>query len=198
MPTPASAPWLRPVPQGAELRAVVAASIPVLETERLRLRAPRVEDWTALEESWTSERAVHIGGPYTPQEGWNDFCQMVAGWILRGVGYFTVEHRATGEVLGFVGLNHEWGDAELEEGWQLAAAAEGQGYGAEAAQAVRDWAFGTLGLPTFVSYVDTANYRSQALARRIGGVVDPEARLTGPNDDGHTIVFRHALKEAAR
>jgi RimJ/RimL family protein N-acetyltransferase len=72
------------------------------------------------------------------------------------------------------------------------------GYGVEAAGAVRDWAFGALGLRTLVSYVDTANHRSQALARRIGGVVDPEAALTGPNDDGQTIVFRHTPKEAAR
>jgi RimJ/RimL family protein N-acetyltransferase len=63
---------------------------------------------------------------------------------------------------------------------------------------VRDWACGTLGLPSVVSYVDTANHRSQALARRIGGVVDPQAAMTGPNDDGHTIVFRHTRKEAAR
>jgi len=193
-----TAPWLQTVPGADAMRAAVAAAIPVIETERLRLRAPRAEDWTALEEIWTSDRAVHFGGPVSAEDGWLDFCQMVAGWTLRGVGYFTVEDRRTREVRGFIGLNHEWGDAELELGWLLTAEAEGKGYGAEAAGAVRDWAFGTLGLPSVVSYVDTANHRSQALARRIGGVVDPQAAMTGPNDDGHTIVFRHTRKEAAR
>ncbi|MGI1662435.1 GNAT family N-acetyltransferase [Palleronia sp. KMU-117] len=197
-PTPADAPWLRPVPEAATLRGALARAVPVIETERLRLRAPRVEDWPALEESWTSARAVYLGGPFTPEEGWSDFCRMVAGWLLRGVGYFTVERRESGEVLGFVGINHDWGDAELEEGWQVTAEAEGKGYATEAARAVRDWAFTTLGLRGFVSYVDPANARSQALARRIGGVLDPEAPLTGPNDDGHTIVFRHRAEGIAR
>ena len=36
--------WLNPMPQAHGLRETIAATIPVLTTERLILRAPRIED----------------------------------------------------------------------------------------------------------------------------------------------------------
>lgn len=185
-------PWLQP-PTGrlAAAQAAIARAIPRIETPRLVLRAPHVADWETLAPIWTTSRAVHFGGPFAEDEGWRDFCQMVAGWVLRGTGALTVEAKADGAVLGLVAIHHEWGDAEIELGWLLTADAEGKGYGAEAAGALRDHAFATLGLTRLVSYVGTGNLRSAALARRLGARPDPAAELSGPNDDGDTVVFRH-------
>jgi RimJ/RimL family protein N-acetyltransferase len=178
-------------PEMTENAARLAALIPVIETERLRLRAPRLSDWSALEPIWTGSRARHIGGPFEAETGWHDFCHATASWLLRGIGFFTVEHRTSEEILGFVGVTHEWGDAELELGWLLTDAAEGHGYATEAAIAARDHAYKTAGLGPLVSYVDRGNRRSVALAKRLGATPDKTAVLSGPNDDGETIAFRH-------
>ena len=58
--------------------------------------------------------------------------------------------------------------------------------------AARGYAYGTLGWPTAVSYVDAENHRSCALARRLGAREDPAAPRPGP--DG--LVFRHPSPEA--
>jgi RimJ/RimL family protein N-acetyltransferase len=68
---------------------------------------------------------------------------------------------------------------------------EGQGYATEAARALRDWAFDARGLPTLVSYVDPGQRRLGRVARRLGGVPDPDAPPAGPGDEGD-LVFRHS------
>ena len=37
------------------IRADVAVAIPVIQTERLTLRGPRIEDWAELEPIWTTD-----------------------------------------------------------------------------------------------------------------------------------------------
>jgi RimJ/RimL family protein N-acetyltransferase len=181
-------PWEQP-PAGAAaaLAARVAGAVPVLETARLRLRAPRLADFAGYAEIATTERGVHFGGPMTRRDAWLDFCQLAAGWLLRGHGTWALERRFDGALLGFLTLNHEFGDPEPELGFLLLAEAEGQGYAREAAEATRDFAFDRLGWPSVVSYIDPANARSIRLAERLG------ARREGPVDD--VLVFRHAPTE---
>ena len=75
-----------------------------------------------------------------------------------------------------------------ELGWLLYDGYEGQGYATEAAAALRDWAFGTLGLETLVSYCDPDNAASIAVAERLGAVRDPLAARQDPED----MVLRYA------
>ncbi|MEI6099669.1 MAG: GNAT family N-acetyltransferase, partial [Alphaproteobacteria bacterium] len=49
---------------------------------------------------------------------------------------------------------------------------EGYGFATEAAAALRDWARRTLRHLQLVSYIDSANSRSIAVAKRMGAVVD--------------------------
>jgi RimJ/RimL family protein N-acetyltransferase len=168
-------PWETP-PAGpaAALAGRVAAVVPALETPRLRLRAPRVEDFGAWAAITTTERGAHMGGPVDREEAWLDFAQYVAGWLLHGHGLWSVEARDGGALLGFVLVGLEPGDREPELGFLLLPAAEGRGYAAEAAQAAQGFAFETLGRETLVSYVDPANRRSARLAERLGARLDPE------------------------
>ena len=152
-------------------RDALAAALPVLETDRLILRAPRLEDWPALAPIWTTDRASHIGGPMSAEEAWLDFTQIVAGWLLRGHGGLTITARADGKVLGLVLLGFEWGDPEAELGWLLTEAAEGHGYATEAARALRDWGQDLLGPDGFVSYISTGHDASAAVARRLGATL---------------------------
>jgi RimJ/RimL family protein N-acetyltransferase len=61
------------------------------------------------------------------------------------------------------------------------------GYATEAATAVRDWAFASLGLTTLVSYIDPDNFPSRRVAEHLGATLDPNAARPDPTD----LVYRH-------
>ena len=161
--------------------------IPTLTTARLRLRPMQARDWAAYRELMTSDRAVHMGGPFAAPVAWGMFCSDHAQWSLFGVGALMIEDRNSGQCLGQVGINAGPLFPEYELGWFLYPHAEGHGHAFEAASALRDWAMNTRQLPTLVSYIDAANARSIALARRLGASPDAQAARPDPAD----LVFRH-------
>jgi RimJ/RimL family protein N-acetyltransferase len=181
----------------AELAARLRGAVPTLEADRTRLRAMRIEDFPAWAEILCSDRARWMDGPYTRDTAFVEFEATAGAWPLRGHGGWTVEDRATGEVLGFVCLNMEPSDRETELGFFFREAAEGRGVAFEAASAARDWAW-AQGLGSLVSYVDPQNLRSAALAERLGARRDPaaEADYAG-TPDADLAVFRHPRPEAA-
>jgi RimJ/RimL family protein N-acetyltransferase len=135
-----------------------------------------------------SQRSVYMGGPFDTRAAWGMFCHDVAVWQLFGHGALMIDLTATGDCVGQIGINHGPLFPEKELGWMIYEGHEGKGYATEAARALRDWAFGTLGLETLVSYVDPANAGSIAVAQRLGAVLDPHALKQDPED----LVFRHA------
>ncbi|KAA9010594.1 GNAT family N-acetyltransferase [Histidinibacterium aquaticum] len=186
-------PWLNPPPgPAAERAAGVTEAIPSLETRRLRLRAPRLDDWPVLEPIWTTEHGRHIGGPMSPEEAWLDFNQIVASWLLRGFGAFTIEDLETGRVLGIATLDHEWGDPEPEIGWLLIPEAEGRGFAVEAGRALISHARELLGGQDFVAYMDASHERSIRVAEALGGKLD-EARHP---EDKDVLVYRFEEEDA--
>lgn len=140
-----------------------------------------------------SEPGRFVGGPMSCEEAWYGFNELVAGWLLRGHGLWSVETRDGTQLLGFLPLAHEIGDPEPELGWPLCEAAEGKGYATEAALAARDFAFGRLGGKALVSYLDPGNARSQSVAERLGARRDATSRH--PEDD-NTLICRHPGSEA--
>ncbi|PZQ97172.1 MAG: N-acetyltransferase [Cereibacter sphaeroides] len=186
-------PWENsPAGPAAALATGISSAIPTIATTRLRLRPPRIGDFQGYASIVTTERGRHMGGPMTREEAWLDFNHLAAGWLLRGHGLWSVE-RLSGEALvGFVLVNHEFGDAEPELGFLLLDGEEGKGYATEAAQAARHFAFGILGWRSLVSYIDAANARSVALAERLGAALDADASI----DD--LLVYRHIRAEGAK
>lgn len=183
-----TAPWLvsPTAPAPVQRRAAITAPIPRIETARLILRAPMLTDWPVLEPIWTTERAQFIGGPMEAEDGWLDFNQMVASWLLRGFGPLTITRKDTGAVIGVVTLDHEWGDPAPELGWLLIEEAEGQGYATEAAHALKDLAVAELGRTGFEIYLEDAHEKSARIARAIGAV-----RAGGhPGDPARVAVYR--------
>jgi len=87
-------------------------------------------------------------------------------------GLFAVEVAESGVFIGFVGLAVPQFEATftpcVEIGWRLARSAWGHGYASEAALAVLDHGFDTLGLEEIVSFTSLANLRSRAVMERIG------------------------------
>ena len=175
----------------AALAAAMQELVPEIATERLILRAPRIEDFQVFAEIVLGPQGKTYGDPADRTEAWAEFVQVTGTWYLRGHGTWVITLAATGETIGFVQLGAEPGDRAPELGYLLASSAEGQGYATEAARAVRDHGFGPFDLGKIESYIARDNTRSAALARRLGAVEDPPADWAHPD----TLVFRHLPSE---
>ncbi|SPH16636.1 hypothetical protein DEA8626_00146 [Defluviimonas aquaemixtae] len=170
---------------------------PVLNTERLVLRAPLPQDWHAFADFLASDRSRFIGGPKDRTDAWRAFGHVIGMWVLRGFGSFVFTSKGDDTALGMTGPWYPEGWPERELGWTVwTPAAEGKGYAFEAAKAARDHAFRDLGWDTAVSYIDGGNTRSIALAERLGAVCDPAAATPDHDDDDvPCLVYRHPKPE---
>jgi RimJ/RimL family protein N-acetyltransferase len=174
-----------PIPGlAANLALALSRHLPVLETERLRLRTPALTDFEPWARIMTSPSGRYMDPPADRDEAFTEFQACVGLWLLRGHGPLAVTRRDTGATLGFVLIGFEPGDVEPELGWFLLPEAEGQGFAGEAAAALRDHAFGALGMTRLVSYIAPENHRSRALAARLG------ARIEGHLDGSEVWVHR--------
>jgi ribosomal-protein-alanine N-acetyltransferase len=153
----------------------VPARIPLVEprTDRLLLRQWRPADragFAALNAD--PEVMRHFPATLTEEES-NGFVDRHAARLEHdGYGLWAVEVLATGDFIGFVGLNRPGWDAHFtpctEVGWRLARHAWGKGYASEAASGSLDVAFGPLGLGEVVSFTTVGNTRSRAVMHRLG------------------------------
>lgn len=164
--------------------------IPVLETERLTLRAPRAADFDAFKSFSLSERATFVGGGPDKDTGyaWRMLSTIVGHWHLRGFGIFVAERKDTGKPIGSMGPWHPEPVPHAELSWTIwDVDTEGQGFAFEAMTKIRHHAYTALGWTTAVSHIDAANTRSAALATRLGCVIDHDTKGPHPDD----IVYRH-------
>ncbi|MDP2064142.1 MAG: GNAT family N-acetyltransferase [Phaeovulum sp.] len=157
----------------------LSVHIPVLETERLVLRANRFEDFEPYAAFYQTGRAALRGGLRDRWNAWRSFCAESGHWVIRGYGFFAVEEKATGSYVGQVGPYFPDGWPEPEIGWMVIAGFEGKGYAHEAAVAARDFAFAKLGWRTAISVIHPQNERSQSLARRMGARLEGTAEVLG-------------------
>ena len=160
----------------------------MLSTLRLTLRPHDLADYPVFRDFWMSDRAAHIGGPLTHEhEVWRQFAAERGHWALRGFGLWTLVGQASGQVLGWVGLQQPAHYEAPELAWHLTAGAEGQGLAAEAARAALDHGRGDLGLTRVISYVALANTRPIRLAERLGAVIAERGSFQG---SAH-VMFEH-------
>jgi RimJ/RimL family protein N-acetyltransferase len=170
--------------------------VPVLTTERLTLRAPRVEDFEAVAAFLASDRARYIGGPRSRIEAWRALAGTLGHWELRGYGMWGVEVTATGSYVGQVGLDDPEGWIAREIAWWIAPPElEGHGYAFEAAMAARRYAFGIAGWREAYSVIHPDNRRSIRLAERLGAIFH-HADTVPENEP--VLVYRHPAPEARR
>lgn len=164
-------------------------TIPTIETQRLTLRAARLDDFAQFADELAKPRTQHMDGPFARDAAWAFFVNDLASWPLLGVGGLMLER--AGEVVGQVAMARPPRFPEIELGWFTYEAHEGRGYAAEAAFALRDWAYANAGLATLVSYVSPANAASVRLAEKLGALPDPDAARPEGETEADTIVFRH-------
>jgi RimJ/RimL family protein N-acetyltransferase len=181
---------MAPTGPAQRIAGALGEAIPVIRTGRLILRGPRVTDFEAYASIFMSERSRFMDGPYDRAGAWDDFTEAVAGWLLRGMGVWTITDSAAGTILGFLFLWQEYGDPEPEIGWALVEEAEGRGFALEAAQAVLPHALEQFGPGGVVSFIDPENHASARLAERLGARRDLAAEDRYRNG---CHVWRHGL-----
>lgn len=159
---------------------ITVTNAPRLETERLILRLPQLSDFDPYARFMADPRAEFVGGPLERDMSWRGFAHITGHWMLRGYGFFVLEERATALPIGMAGPFNPEGWPEPEIGWSLwDGAKEGQGFAREAVEAVRAYAYGSLGWTTAISLIAPENAASAALARRLGAVQESAWELRG-------------------
>jgi RimJ/RimL family protein N-acetyltransferase len=170
-----------------------------LETERLVLRLPRLEDAPAAAEYLGDPEAMRFLGGETvpPEEAPAVVAKWMQRWELDDVGPFVLERREDGRFVGRSGIlvwdRRKWTQstfaeagehAQPELGWTLVRRYWGNGYATEAARAARDWARAERGLTRLISLVNPANVASQRVAERLGAQRTDRVTLfdSGPAD----------------
>jgi len=145
------------------------SAFPAIETERLVLRLPGDTDLEPMAEmSADPEVMRYLGGAIDRDAVWRVLATMIGHWALRGFGTFTALERATGKVIGRIGLLEPEGWPAKELSWVLARPAWGRGYASEAARAVLAREIPRLGADRVISLIDPDNERSQRTAHRLG------------------------------
>lgn len=154
----------------------LTVTIPTLQTERLTLRAPRMEDVEPFDMFLRSDRAQFIGGPVTDDKAiYRAFTHMAGLWVLRGFGPL-IWTLGDGTPIGHGGPWQPKGYPHPELGWCLwSDANEGQGYAFEAMTALRNWS-ASRGLAPLWAGIEAENIRSMALATRLGLTRAPRDR----------------------
>lgn len=166
--------------------------IPIIETERLRLRAFGNGDHPAFAEIYTDEAtAKYIGGVCDADTAWRMMAVFSGHWNLRGYGPFAVALKDSDELAGFTGPWYPSGKPEHEIQWSLRHKFHGRGFATEAARAAIAWTYQTQGFPTLVSYISPENPASRRVAERLGAQPGGQVELRGWTMD----VLRHKPPE---
>jgi RimJ/RimL family protein N-acetyltransferase len=117
-------------------------------------------------------RFIAGGVPKSREECVADLDYVEAHWERHGFGLWAAELKATGELIGFVGLSEPTFIPELvgtvEVGWRLGRAQWNQGLATEGGRAAVAAGFDEIGLEEIVSIIDPENVASVRVAEKLG------------------------------
>ena len=145
---------------------------PTLQTDRLILRPRTTDDFDGCVEMDSNPEVTR----YLPKR-WNtpqEHAALLKEWLARshpaGLGYWSIFAKDNPtEFLGWVHLLPvEGDDTATEIGWRLKHSVWGRGYASEAAGAILEYAFGTVGSRRVVAATHSENARSQRVIERLG------------------------------
>ena len=169
-----------------------------LKTDRLLLRQWRESDVLP----WAAMNADPTVREFFPEVlNYEQSAASAAGFQAelaeRGWGWWAVEVAATGEFVGFAGLDpvdEEMSFRGVEVGWRFARSAWGHGYATEAGHACLDYGFDVLRLPEILAITAAGNERSRAVMHRLGMTYDPADDFEDPSVPAgplrHAVLYR--------
>jgi len=148
---------------------------PVLTTERLTLRALDTSDCPRVAELAGDKRiydmTLLIPHPYEPHhaEGWiSTHAAHWARWREDWTMNFAIRSKENDTLMGVIGLVGVPGHKRAEMGYWLGVPFWGKGFMSEAARAVVEFAFGTLGANRLEAGVFDGNTASMNVLRKGG------------------------------
>jgi RimJ/RimL family protein N-acetyltransferase len=173
----------------------------LLETERLVLRKPRLDDVDRVLEYFSDPVAMEFIDEPTdkPADAQAAIERWLGRWEADGLGFFAVDRREDGVMIGRIGLlvwdTTTWETSTLSEsgergqvelGWSLAQAHWGRGYATEAAQAARAWAY-EQGVASLISLIHPDNVRSIRVAEKLDAAPTDTIQAGGKP----AVIWRH-------
>lgn len=169
--------------------------IPTVETGRLILRGHLMSDFDAYCAMWADPVVTRfIGGRgRTREETWIRFLRHAGMWHHIGFGFWAIEEKASGSLIGEGGFHDLKRDMKpslegtLETGWSLLPQAHGKGYATEAVATMLDWSKASLPGKPVTCFIDPRNAASIRVAEKVGFV----ERLRTTYGGEPVIVFDH-------
>jgi RimJ/RimL family protein N-acetyltransferase len=145
-----------------------------LETPRLLLRRPVASDadpfmgifWDP--EVVDKKQVTLTEAPGDIELARRKTAALVNHWDKRGYGLWTVVEKATGHVVGCVGLQNwpRWPGVELA--WVVHRSRWGQGLATEAAAAALEWTWAHTDIDRVISLINADDARSMRVATKVG------------------------------
>lgn len=146
--------------------------VPVIETPRLILRGWRDDDLEPLARMYADEETMRFigpGGARPYEETAEALAKHRAFWDEHGFGLWAVEEKATGEMIGRIGLwIHPLLPHDVEVGWLLERSRWGRGLATEGGAAAVAHAFEALALDRVVSLTYPENKASRRIMEKLG------------------------------
>ena len=143
----------------------------MIETNRLILRQMTYDDFDALYEIFSdAETMAHYPSPFDRDKVMNWIKWNIENYEKYGFGLWAVVLKETGKVIGDCGLTMQNIDNEIlpEIGYHIHRKYQRNGYGSEAARAVRDWTFENTAYDCIYSYMKYTNIGSYSTAMANG------------------------------
>ena len=144
--------------------------MPEIETSRLLLRMFKPEDLDDLSRIYSDADVMRYlaGHPLTMAEtsGWLNY--FIAGWEQYGFGWWAVDLKESGELIGHCGLQFIHVTPEVEVTYGLDKAHWGMGMASEAARACLRYGFAELKLDRIYALADPGNIGSHRVMERVG------------------------------
>ncbi|MGH2678256.1 MAG: GNAT family N-acetyltransferase [Actinomycetota bacterium] len=151
---------------------------PVLTTRRLVIREfadGDLDPYAAM--LGDPETMRYYRRPYSREEAQGFMERNAARYLANGFGVWVLEDGKSGAFLGDCGLAVSLveGIAEVEIMWHVARERWRRGIATEAATAVRDHAFSSVGLRRLIALVRPDNEPSRGIAEKLGMEIEREA-----------------------
>ncbi|MCX5481445.1 GNAT family N-acetyltransferase [Kaistia geumhonensis] len=162
------------------------------ETDRLILRPWEARDLEPFAALNADPEVMRFFPARFTREETAAYIERVAAMADTGFGFQAVEEKASGDLVGVVGMapvKPEYPSAPaVEVGWRLAKNHWGKGYAQEAARGWLAYGFGTLALTEIVAFTYVNNIPSRRVMERLGMTYDASGDFEHPGlAEGHPL-----------
>jgi RimJ/RimL family protein N-acetyltransferase len=159
---------------GVPVSEDVLLAMTAIDTPRLLLRLPESADAVPFMEMFQDPELIErkqvtlVTSPGGIDVAIRNIEGMLQHWQLRQYGLWAVVERATGQVVGCVGLQYPSGWPRVELAWIIHRSRWGSGFATEAGRAALRWVWERTEIEHMISLINANDFRSMRVATKIG------------------------------